>query len=93
MTEQFSLPNCHYMISTMAEMGFYSKPLLDICSKQITGKNYSNKVKIQQINSKGCPTKTSVYVSPRLVLPVRERPWNPFHQDVCCAASLQGAAP
>ncbi|XP_077368459.1 FAST kinase domain-containing protein 2, mitochondrial isoform X1 [Festucalex cinctus] len=36
MTEQFTLPNTQYMISTMAKMGFYSKPLLDICSRRIT---------------------------------------------------------
>uniref|UniRef100_UPI003AAE48D0 FAST kinase domain-containing protein 2, mitochondrial n=1 Tax=Centroberyx gerrardi TaxID=166262 RepID=UPI003AAE48D0 len=36
MTDQFSLPNSQYMISTMATMGFHSKPLLDICSKKIT---------------------------------------------------------
>ncbi|XP_031707664.1 FAST kinase domain-containing protein 2, mitochondrial [Anarrhichthys ocellatus] len=35
MTDQFSLPNTQYMISTMATMGFYSKPLLDVCSKTI----------------------------------------------------------
>lgn len=35
MTDQFSLPNTQYMISTMATMGFYSKPLLDVCSKKI----------------------------------------------------------
>ncbi|KAM3857151.1 FAST kinase domain-containing protein 2, mitochondrial [Diretmus argenteus] len=35
MTNQFTLPNSQYMISTMATMGFYSKPLLDICSKKI----------------------------------------------------------
>lgn len=33
--DQFSLPNSQYMISTMAAMGFYSKPLLDICCKRI----------------------------------------------------------
>ncbi|KAM4711106.1 FAST kinase domain-containing protein 2, mitochondrial [Anableps anableps] len=32
MTDQFSLPNAQYMISTMATMGFYSKPLLKVCS-------------------------------------------------------------
>lgn len=37
MTDQFTLPNTQYMISTMATMGFYSKPLLDICSKKIIG--------------------------------------------------------
>lgn len=36
MTDQFSLPNAQYMISTMAAMGFFSKPLLDVCSKKIT---------------------------------------------------------
>uniref|UniRef100_H3DAK9 FAST kinase domains 2 n=1 Tax=Tetraodon nigroviridis TaxID=99883 RepID=H3DAK9_TETNG len=35
MTDQFTLPNTQYMISTMATMGFYSKPLLDACSKKI----------------------------------------------------------
>uniref|UniRef100_A0A3Q1ILS6 RAP domain-containing protein n=2 Tax=Anabas testudineus TaxID=64144 RepID=A0A3Q1ILS6_ANATE len=35
MTDQFSL-DPHYMMSTMATMGFYSKPLLDICSSNIT---------------------------------------------------------
>jgi len=39
MTDQFSLPNAQYMISTMATMGFYSKPLLDVCGKKITGEN------------------------------------------------------
>lgn len=38
MTDQFSLPNSQYMISTMAAMRFHSKPLLDICSKRIQGK-------------------------------------------------------
>ncbi|XP_049919715.1 FAST kinase domain-containing protein 2, mitochondrial isoform X2 [Epinephelus moara] len=33
MKDQFSLPNTHYMISTMAVMDFYSKPLLEVCSK------------------------------------------------------------
>ncbi|XP_069554473.1 FAST kinase domain-containing protein 2, mitochondrial [Brachyistius frenatus] len=36
MTDQLSLPNAQYMISTMATMGFYSKPLLDVCSKKIS---------------------------------------------------------
>ncbi|XP_061654951.1 FAST kinase domain-containing protein 2, mitochondrial [Phyllopteryx taeniolatus] len=36
MTEQFTLPNTQYLISTMAKMGFYSKSLLDICSQRIT---------------------------------------------------------
>nr|XP_057907481.1 FAST kinase domain-containing protein 2, mitochondrial isoform X2 [Doryrhamphus excisus] len=36
MTDQFSPPNTHYMISTMAKMGFYSKPLLQICTQKIT---------------------------------------------------------
>lgn len=35
MTDQFSLPNTQYMIFTMAAMGFYSKPLMDLCSKKI----------------------------------------------------------
>ncbi|KAM3585347.1 uncharacterized protein V6R79_014975 [Siganus canaliculatus] len=35
MTDQFSLPNTQYMISTMAAMGFYSKALLDVCSTRI----------------------------------------------------------
>uniref|UniRef100_A0A3Q1F5R2 FAST kinase domains 2 n=1 Tax=Acanthochromis polyacanthus TaxID=80966 RepID=A0A3Q1F5R2_9TELE len=35
MTDQFSLPNTQYMIFTMATMGFYSKPLMDLCSKKI----------------------------------------------------------
>lgn len=39
MTDQFSLPNTQYMISTMATMGFYSRPLLDVCSKTIKGQN------------------------------------------------------
>ncbi|XP_036947681.1 FAST kinase domain-containing protein 2, mitochondrial [Acanthopagrus latus] len=38
MTDQFSLPNTLYMISTMATMGFYSKPLLDVCSNKIKEK-------------------------------------------------------
>ncbi|TMS11760.1 FAST kinase domain-containing protein 2, mitochondrial [Larimichthys crocea] len=33
--DQFSLPNAQHMISTMATMGFYSKPLLDVCSRKI----------------------------------------------------------
>lgn len=37
--DQFSLPNSQYMISTMAAMGFYSKPLLDICCKRIQGED------------------------------------------------------
>lgn len=37
MTDQFSLPNTQHMISTMATMGFYSRPLLDACSKKIRG--------------------------------------------------------
>ncbi|KAM6945668.1 FAST kinase domain-containing protein 2, mitochondrial [Aplochiton taeniatus] len=36
MTDQFSLPNSQYMISTMATMNFHSKALLDICSARIT---------------------------------------------------------
>uniref|UniRef100_A0A3Q1D9L0 RAP domain-containing protein n=1 Tax=Amphiprion ocellaris TaxID=80972 RepID=A0A3Q1D9L0_AMPOC len=35
MTDQFTLPNTQYMIFTMATMGFYSKPLMDLCSKKI----------------------------------------------------------
>ncbi|CAG5932805.1 unnamed protein product [Menidia menidia] len=35
MTDQFSLPNAQYMISTMAAMGFHSKPLLHVCSQKI----------------------------------------------------------
>lgn len=37
MTDQFTLPNTQYMISTMASIGFYSKPLLNACSKKIIG--------------------------------------------------------
>ncbi|KAE8278458.1 FAST kinase domain-containing protein 2, mitochondrial Precursor [Larimichthys crocea] len=33
--DQFRLPNAQHMISTMATMGFYSKPLLDVCSRKI----------------------------------------------------------
>lgn len=40
MTDQFTLPNTQYMISTMATMGFYSKPLLDACSKKIIGNSF-----------------------------------------------------
>ncbi|KAM7375115.1 hypothetical protein PAMA_014277 [Pampus argenteus] len=36
MTDKFTIPNSLYMITTMAKMGFSSKPLLDICSKNIT---------------------------------------------------------
>uniref|UniRef100_A0A665TFM8 FAST kinase domains 2 n=1 Tax=Echeneis naucrates TaxID=173247 RepID=A0A665TFM8_ECHNA len=36
MTDQFTLPNTQYMITTMATMGFYSKPLMDVCTKKIT---------------------------------------------------------
>ncbi|KAJ8004204.1 hypothetical protein DPEC_G00156360 [Dallia pectoralis] len=32
---QFTLPNSQYMVTTLASMGFCSKPLLDICSKNI----------------------------------------------------------
>ncbi|XP_053170545.1 FAST kinase domain-containing protein 2, mitochondrial [Scomber japonicus] len=35
MTDKFSLPNNQYMISTLTKMDFYSKPLLDVCSKKI----------------------------------------------------------
>ncbi|XP_047211635.1 FAST kinase domain-containing protein 2, mitochondrial [Girardinichthys multiradiatus] len=35
MTDQFSLPNVQYMISTMAKMGFQSKPLLKVCGGKI----------------------------------------------------------
>nr|XP_046238198.1 FAST kinase domain-containing protein 2, mitochondrial isoform X2 [Scatophagus argus]XP_046238199.1 FAST kinase domain-containing protein 2, mitochondrial isoform X2 [Scatophagus argus] len=35
MTDQFTLPNTKYMISTMVTMGFYSRPLLDVCSGKI----------------------------------------------------------
>ncbi|XP_061571676.1 FAST kinase domain-containing protein 2, mitochondrial [Cololabis saira] len=35
MTGQFSLPNAQHMIITMATMGFYSKSLLQVCSKKI----------------------------------------------------------
>uniref|UniRef100_A0A1A8S0K3 FAST kinase domains 2 n=1 Tax=Nothobranchius rachovii TaxID=451742 RepID=A0A1A8S0K3_9TELE len=35
MSDQFSLPNSQHMIRTMAAMGFYSKPLLHVCSKRI----------------------------------------------------------
>ncbi|KAF6725099.1 FAST kinase domain-containing protein 2 [Oryzias melastigma] len=33
--DQFSLPNAQHMICTMAAMEFYSKPLLQLCSKKI----------------------------------------------------------
>ncbi|CAN9498424.1 unnamed protein product [Ophioblennius macclurei] len=36
MTDQFSVPNAQCMISTMVTMGFYSKPLLEVCSRKIT---------------------------------------------------------
>lgn len=36
MADQFSLPNAQHMISTMVTMGFYSKPLLRICSQKVT---------------------------------------------------------
>ncbi|XP_029924366.1 FAST kinase domain-containing protein 2, mitochondrial [Myripristis murdjan] len=36
MTDQFSLPNSQYMITTMAAMGFHSRLLLDVCSEKIT---------------------------------------------------------
>lgn len=39
MTDQFSVPNAQHMISTMATMGFYSKPLIHVCIQKITGKN------------------------------------------------------
>uniref|UniRef100_A0A1A8UCP7 FAST kinase domains 2 n=2 Tax=Nothobranchius furzeri TaxID=105023 RepID=A0A1A8UCP7_NOTFU len=35
MSDQFSLPNSQHMIFTLAAMGFYSKPLLSVCSKII----------------------------------------------------------
>lgn len=35
MADEFSLINSVYMISTMATMGFYSKQLLQVCSKKI----------------------------------------------------------
>lgn len=35
MSEQFSVPNAQCMISTMVAMGFFSKPLLEVCSKKI----------------------------------------------------------
>lgn len=38
MMDQFSVPNAQYMISTMATMGFYSKPLIEVCIRKITGK-------------------------------------------------------
>lgn len=37
MTDQFTLDNTQYMMSSMAAMDFYSKPLLDVCSKKIIG--------------------------------------------------------
>ncbi|XP_061745725.1 FAST kinase domain-containing protein 2, mitochondrial [Nerophis ophidion] len=36
MMDQFSIPNTQCMMSTMAEIDFYSKPLLQICCKKIT---------------------------------------------------------
>uniref|UniRef100_A0A672GIH0 FAST kinase domains 2 n=1 Tax=Salarias fasciatus TaxID=181472 RepID=A0A672GIH0_SALFA len=36
MADQFSVPNAQWMISTMVTMGFYSKPLLEVCSRKIT---------------------------------------------------------
>ncbi|XP_076580324.1 FAST kinase domain-containing protein 2, mitochondrial isoform X2 [Chaetodon auriga] len=35
MVDEFTLPNSQYMISTMATMGFNSKPLLEVCTKII----------------------------------------------------------
>ncbi|XP_041637904.1 FAST kinase domain-containing protein 2, mitochondrial isoform X2 [Cheilinus undulatus] len=35
MKDQFSLPNSQHMIHTMAAMGFYSKPLLEVCTMKI----------------------------------------------------------
>ena len=46
MSDQFSLPNTQYMISTMATMGFYSKPLLDVCSQKIIGKKIFHRRKL-----------------------------------------------
>lgn len=46
MTDQFSLANTQYMISTMAKVGFYSKPLLDVCSDKIKGKIFPDRIKI-----------------------------------------------
>lgn len=37
MTDQLTLHNAQYMMSTMAAIDFYSKPLLDVCSKKILG--------------------------------------------------------
>lgn len=36
LSEQFSLPNAQYMITSMATLGFSSKPLLSVCSSKIT---------------------------------------------------------
>lgn len=35
MADQFSLPNSMHMINIMAKINFYSKPLLEVCSKNI----------------------------------------------------------
>lgn len=35
--DQFSLPNCQHMYTTLASMGFSSLPLLDACSNRIIG--------------------------------------------------------
>lgn len=43
MADHFSLPNTQHMISTMAKMGFHSKPLLDVCSQKILGTLFSTK--------------------------------------------------
>ncbi|KAM6893929.1 FAST kinase domain-containing protein 2, mitochondrial [Xenentodon cancila] len=40
MTDQFSLPNAQRMVSTMASLDFYSKPLLQVCSKKIVDNLY-----------------------------------------------------
>ncbi|KAJ8383950.1 hypothetical protein AAFF_G00213190 [Aldrovandia affinis] len=40
MVEQFSLPNAQYMLTTLAAMNLYSKPLLSICSKNIAENIY-----------------------------------------------------
>lgn len=44
MSDQFSLPNAQYMVSTMAAVGFYSKPLLSVCSRKISGNITNNQL-------------------------------------------------
>lgn len=95
MTDQFTLPNTQYMISTMATIGFYSKPLLDICSKKIIGNLfncYTKKILHVHMYTITISWLYNLLYDPHIWFVFRKSSWNPLQQIVTSFAVLQGAA-